>query len=85
MKKRYIVLAVTLVLILSLSILPTGMPKAAAQAKTLKMGLIVPLTGAGASWGIPWEKTWRLYWEEVNASLSLLRSSSISGLTYCNY
>ena len=72
MKKRYIVLGVALVLILSLGVLPTSIPKATAQAKTLKMGLIVPLTGAGASWGIPWEKTWRLYWEEVNAKGGLI-------------
>jgi branched-chain amino acid transport system substrate-binding protein len=48
-------------------ILMTSSSKATDPRKTLKMGLITPLTGAGSSWGIPWEKTCRLYWEEVNA------------------
>lgn len=71
MKKWYIVLSVVFVLMMGLCFF-TATPKAASPAKTLKVGLVTALTGAGASWGIPWEKTFRLYWEEVNAKGGLV-------------
>lgn len=73
MKTRRIVVLVFLVLLMmSFGILITSQPKAQGPAKTLKIGLITALTGAGSSWGIPWEKTFKFYWEEVNAKGGLV-------------
>jgi branched-chain amino acid transport system substrate-binding protein len=56
---------VVLVLIVSLGMF-LNVPEVAAQVKTLKIGKIAALTGAGASWGTPIVKTAQLYWDLVN-------------------
>lgn len=63
--KRCVLFTALLVLMVSWGIL-VNPPRVSADMKTLKIGKMAALTGAGASWGVPILKTAQLYWELVN-------------------
>lgn len=62
------ILFVTLVLLLqSVAVFAAPRNAEAAEQKILKLGSILPLSGAAAPWGIPWQRTAIMLSEEWNA------------------
>jgi branched-chain amino acid transport system substrate-binding protein len=60
--KKKIVFIFALILCFSSSVLATG------PEKQLKIGLVAPMTGAGAPWGLAWKKGAQLIAEQINAA-----------------
>jgi len=71
--KRIILLLGAALLLLSLPLLGAcggdeGEPDVTAGILPLKIGLVAPLTGPAAAWGLPTQRTWELVFEQVNSA-----------------